>query len=114
MFIPTTTVTLEAPVAATDVYGFPDPAGSWTTRAAGVAAHLADRDGTVDTPTLEPPIGDRTTRAMRALFPRGTTVAKGDRVTTAAGTVYLVDRVWRDHDAFGISPVRADLVGGGS
>lgn len=105
MFLASTTVTIETASADTDDAGYPDRAH--LTAAVGVPAHFGNRGDVVEVDSVD--MGQRVRHGHRVLLPRGTTVAKGDRLVDAAGRRWVVDHVHLDHDALGVSPVRCDV-----
>jgi hypothetical protein len=105
MFLRTDTVTIETGPNSTDDYGY--PSGSWTTAATNVAAHFAEK--TMQVSTLEGNLSDQTKRGHRLLLPTGTTIAKGNKVTNAAGQSFLVDHVYLDSSGHGITPTRCNV-----
>ncbi len=104
MFLPSTTVTIETSIVTVDDGGYPDRA--WST-AASVPAHFGNRRDLVETDPVDFAVRHR--HGHRVLLPAGTAVRNGDRLIDPHGREFIVDHVYLDHNAFGISPVRCDV-----
>lgn len=100
---PTTTVAILRGQSTNDFGDVVDTATPWKT---GIPASLIERTQRVHGPKDSE---DRIIRVFKLRVPRGTGLAKDDRIRDAAGQIYIVDNVYQQANPFWAQDQSADL-----